>query len=119
MGKYRWLAIAVIVSVLSGGIGCKSYGPSRTVVTPEPALSGPPPETDGVAVTDGTREVAPVKSVTWVDRHPLFYKPRDYYDTAGNNTLVKVGAATFVGVPVGFFYEIKQIVVGTPPEPRF
>jgi len=114
----RWLAIAVIVSVLSGGIGCKSYGPSTTVVTPEPPLAGAA-GTDGVAVTDGTREVPPVKSVTWVDRHPLFYKPRDYYDTAGNNTLVKVGAATFVGVPVGFFYEVKQIVVGTAPEPRF
>jgi hypothetical protein len=118
MRSYRWTAIVLIGAVLSGGIGCKSYGPSRTVVTPEPALAAPA-DPDGVAVTDGTREVAPVKSVTWVDRHPLFYKPRDYYDTAGNNTLVKVGAATFVGVPVGFFYEMKQIVVGTPPEQRF
>ena len=118
MRLYRWLAIAVVVSVLSAGIGCKSYGPSRTVVTPEPALSVPA-EPDGVAVTDGTREVAPPKQVTWVDRHPLFSKPRDYYDTAGNNGFVKVGAATFVGVPVGLFYEVKQIVVGAPAEPRF
>jgi hypothetical protein len=119
MRPYRWFAIAVMVSILSGGIGCKSYGPSRTVVTPEPPLAGPLPETDGVTVADATRDVAPVKSVTWVDRHPLFYKPRDYYDTAGTNPFVRVGAATFVGVPVGLFYEVKQIVVGTPPEPRF
>jgi len=118
MRACRWFAIAAIVSVLAVGVGCKSYGPSRTVVTPEPALAGPA-DPDGVAVADGTREVPPVRSVTWVDRHPLFYKPRDYYDTAGNNTLVKVGAATFVGVPVGLFYEMKQVVVGIPPEPRF
>jgi hypothetical protein len=88
------------------------------VVTPDPALN-PPAETDGTAVADGTRDVPPPRSVTWVDRHPLFYKPRDYYDSSGNNTLVKIGAATFVGVPVGFFYEVKQIVAGTSPEPRF
>jgi hypothetical protein len=70
-------------------------------------------------VAEGTRDIPPPKTVTWVDRHPLFYKPRDYYDTSGSNTLVKVGAATFVGVPVGMFYEVKQMIVGVPPEPRF
>ena len=118
MRAYRWLAIAVTVSILSGGIGCKSSGPSRTVVTPEPPLAGPT-DSDGVTVADGTRDIPPPKTVTWVDRHPLFYKPRDYYDSSGNNTLVKVGAATFVGVPVGFFYEIKQVVQGNSPEPRY
>jgi hypothetical protein len=118
MRAYRRLAIAVMVFVFCGGTGCQSWGPTRTVVTPEPPLAGPA-GTDGVAVADGTRDIPPPKTVTWVDRHPLFYKPRDYYDSAGNNTLVKVGAATFVGVPVGFFYEVKQIVVGTPAEPRF
>jgi hypothetical protein len=87
-------------------------------VTPEPPLAGPV-DPDGVTVADGTRDIPPPKTVTWVDRHPLFYKPRDYYDSSGNNTLVKVGAATFVGVPVGFFYEVKQMVQGTPPEPRY
>jgi hypothetical protein len=119
MRAYRWLSIALMASVLSGGVGCKSYGPSRTVVSPEPPLAGPVGTDGGVTVADGTRDIPPPKSVTWVDRHPLFYKPRDYYDSSGNNTLVKVGAATFVGVPVGFFYEVKQIVIGNSPEPRF
>lgn len=119
MRGYRGLlAIAIMVGVVSGAAGCQSWGPTRTVVTPEPPLAGPA-TTEGVTVADGTRDIPPPKSVTWVDRHPLFYKPRDYYESSGSNTLVKVGAATFVGVPVGFFYEVKQIVVGNPPEPRF
>jgi hypothetical protein len=56
--------------------------------------------------------------VTYVDRHPLLSKPREYWDSSGDNKIVKAGAATFIGVPVGLYGEIKQIVVGTPPETR-
>ena len=57
--------------------------------------------------------------MTWVDRHPLFIKPREYYDNSGSNRVVKAAAATVIGVPAGIIGEIKQIVVGTPPELRY
>jgi hypothetical protein len=57
--------------------------------------------------------------LTFVERHPLLYKPRDYYESAGSNTAVKTAAAVVVGVPVGIVTEIKQIVVGAPPEPTY
>jgi hypothetical protein len=63
--------------------------------------------------------VTPVKTTTIVDRHPLFSKPRDYWETSGDNKVVKAAAATFVGVPVGIYGEFKQIIVGAPPEPRY
>jgi len=52
--------------------------------------------------------------VTFVDRHPLLSKPRDYYESSGNNKVVKTLAAGVVGVPAGLFGELKQIVVGRP-----
>ena len=58
----------------------------------------------------------PPKTVGWVERHPLFSKPRDYWETSGDNKIVKAAAATFVGVPVGLYGEVKQIIVGAPPE---
>jgi hypothetical protein len=71
-------------------------------------------------VADGTHAAAsPVKTTSVVDRHPLFSKPRDYWESSGDNKVVKAAAATFVGVPVGIFGEFKQIIVGTPPEPRY
>ena len=62
---------------------------------------------------------APIKTTTVVDRHPLFSKPRDYWETSGDNKVVKAAAATFVGVPVGIYGEFKQIIVGAPPEAQY
>jgi len=97
--------------------GCQSAAPRRTVVTPEPPLSGAVDRNGATA--DGTTTLAPEKTVTWVDRHPLFSKPRDYWETSGDNKVVKAAAATFVGVPAGLYGEVKQIIVGTPTEPRY
>jgi hypothetical protein len=94
--------------------GCQG-GPSkqRSVAVAEPGLSGP--VEPGTVVADGQT----ARAVTFVDRHPLFYKPRDYYESSGSNKIVKSAAAVFVGVPVGFFGELKQIVVGAPVESRY
>jgi hypothetical protein len=54
-----------------------------------------------------------------VDRHPLFAKPREYYEGAGNNRLVKVTAATVVGIPAGLVGELRQIVAGRPPDATY
>jgi hypothetical protein len=92
------------------GAGCQGTGSRRPA--PEPSLSGAIDSNGAVA------EAPTPKSVGYVDRHPLLSKPRDYWENSGDNKIVKAGAATFVGVPVGLYGEIKQIVVGTPPETR-
>ena len=115
MRGYRNRAIALMLLILGICAGCQSAGHPRTVVTPEPSLSG---AVDGDStVADG--KVTPVKTTTVVDRHPLFSKPRDYWETSGDNKVVKAAAATFVGVPVGIYGEFKQIIVGAPPEARY
>jgi hypothetical protein len=118
MRVQHWFAISLIVVLYGVTLGCQSPGPRKTIVTPEPAVSS---AVDGnsTVTADGTHEVAPAKTVSWVDRHPLFSKPRDYWDTSGDNKVVKAAAATFVGVPVGFYGEVKQIIVGTTPEVRY
>jgi hypothetical protein len=113
MCRHRWLA-AIFLSALAATLGgCQSSGSHRSAKAPEPALSG--------ALDSGApivAEPAPTKTITYVDRHPLFSKPRDYWESAGDNKLKKAAAATFVGVPVGFYNEMKQIVVGAPPETK-
>ncbi len=91
----------------------------KPIVTTEPGLAGPVDSDATVIAADGTRQVAPAKTVTWVDRHPLFSKPRDYWNTSGDNKIVKAAAATFVGVPAGMYNEAKQIIVGVPQEQRY
>jgi hypothetical protein len=117
MRGYRRFAIAVLVTVYGVGSGCQSSGPRRTVVTPEPSLSGAVDR--DAAVADGTTNATPARTVSWVDRHPMFSKPRDYWETSGENKVVKAAAATFVGVPVGLYGEVKQIIVGTPVDGRY
>ncbi len=114
----RLFAIGLIVCVSTMASGCRSGGSTtRTTVSPEPGLAGPVGGSD--VVVDGSPTTPPAKTVTVVDRHPLFSKPREYWDTSGDNKIVKAAAATFVGVPVGFYGEMKQIIVGTPPEPKY
>jgi len=115
MRGYRWFAIAVVITVCGTSSGCQSAAPRRTVVTPEPSLSGAVDR--DAAVADGT--ATPARTVSWVDRHPLFSKPRDYWETSGDNKVVKAAAATFVGVPAGLYGEVKQIIVGTPADVRY
>jgi hypothetical protein len=112
----RWLAISVLAVVVGGSSGCQTAGTPRTakVVAPEPALA----DADG-KVADKTIDAPLEKTVTFADRHPLFTKPREYWETSGNNKIVKAAAATLIGVPAGFVGEVKQIIVGAPPETRF
>ncbi len=81
----------------------------KRVAASEPSLSG--------SVDGGTTVAAtppPATSLTWVDRHPIFSRPRDMYETTNSNKVVKTAAAAVVGIPVGFVGEIRQIVVGNP-----
>ena len=116
MRGFRWLAISVLTIASGFGSGCQTAGAPRTatVVSPEPALA----DADG-KLSEKTIEAPPEKAVTFADRHPLFTKPRQYWETSGNNKIVKAAAATFIGVPAGLVGEVKQIIVGAPPETRF
>src|SRR5262249_35114384 len=106
----RWLVLAAFAAALAAG--CHSGPSSRPVASAEPRLTTPE---SGAAVA----AVPPPRTLSWVDRHPLLYKPRDYYESSGNNTIVKATAATIVGIPVGVFGELRQIVVGAPGQPRY
>lgn len=112
MRRTYWAAI-VLASALSLP-GCHSAHSPKAVTT-EPPLA-PMADADGttIATTPPT-----TKSVTFVDRHPMLYKPRDYWDGAGENKVVKATAATVVGIPAGIVGELKQIVVGRPVEPKY
>jgi len=115
----RWVfigALGLAVGILSG---CHSAGTKRpsTVISPAPAVSDAGDPNGDFA--DRTVSATPSRTVTFADRHPLFRKPREYWDTSGDNKIVKAAAATFIGVPAGFVGEVKQIIVGAPPEPRY
>jgi len=107
--------------VLANGVvpGCQSAGTKRpsTVISPAPAVSDAG-SLDGEPA-DRTVSSAPPRTMTFVDRHPLFKKPREYWDTSGDKKIVKAAAATFIGVPAGFVGEVKQIIVGAPPDQRY
>ena len=93
--------------------GCQTGPSKRSLASAEPALS--PSVEGGTTVVEGP---AP-RTLTFVDRHPLFSKPREYYEGSGNNKVVKSAAAVVVGVPAGIFGELKQIVVGAPSDTRY
>jgi hypothetical protein len=105
-GQRLWPLGVSAVLALSG---CHGAGSARRVAVAEPglALSG---DSDATIA-----EVPPARPVTVVDRHPLLSRPRDYYQSSGNNKIVKTAAATVIGVPAGIVGELRQIVVGRAP----
>lgn len=110
-GFHKTAAIILAAAAVSAS-GCKSGG-SRRMASTEPGLSIVPGTTVASTTPPATASAAPA----WVDRHPLFSKPRDYYEkSTSNNKFMKGATATIVGVPVGLFGEIKQIVVGKPSQ---
>ena len=114
MRGFRWLVIGAMAFGAGVACGCKSSGTKPAVVAQEPGLTdATEPDTK---VAEGTIQATPVKTVGFADRHPLFVKPRQYWETSGDNRIVKAAAATFIGVPVGFVGEVKQIFVGAPPQ---
>jgi hypothetical protein len=108
MRGHLWMKVVGVLAIAATIAGCQGTNSRR--VAPEPGLSGTIDPNGTVA------EASPPKSVSYVDRHPLLSTPREYWESSGDNKIVKTAAATFVGVPVGFYKEMKQIVVGTPPD---
>ena len=110
-GRFLAVLTGLVIAAVSGCAG--GGGPGRRVVVAEPGAALPGEE-DTVVVAPPPK----AQGVTFVDRHPLLSKPRDYYENSGNNKFVKTMAAGVVGVPAGIVGELKQIVVGRPPELR-
>lgn len=105
-----WVAV-VVAAELTTLAGCHSAGPRR-LASVEPGLSDP-----GTTVVEGSPPAG--TAVTFADRHPLFAKPREYYENSGNNKVVKAAAATIIGIPAGILGEMRQIVVGAPAGTRY
>jgi hypothetical protein len=107
----RWPGALLLSALILSGLACHGTG-SRRATAPEATLSG--------AIDSGgtIAETPPPASVTYVDRHPILSKPKEYWDDGGENKIVKAARATFIGVPYGLYGEMKQIVVGVPPTTR-
>jgi hypothetical protein len=113
MRGLHWTVAALLAAIMAAS-GC-SGGPSkRTLASTEPALSTVPGDPE-VAIVDRAKPVP--SSTSFVDRHPLFSKPRQYYESTGTNKVTKTAAAAVIGVPAGIYGELKQIVVGAPTAP--
>jgi hypothetical protein len=102
--------VLVLALCLWGAIGCRGVETPRSLASSEPTLDSAP-DANSVVV-----EAPPAKQVTFADRHPLFSRPREYYETTGRTKVAKVAAATFIGIPAGIVGEVRQIVVGRPPD---
>lgn len=108
MRGHPWMKVAGVLVIAATIAGCQGTNSRRAA--PEPSLSGTIDSNGTVA------EAPPPKTIGYVDRHPLLSTPREYWESSGDNKIVKTAAATFIGVPVGFYKEMKQIVVGAPPD---
>lgn len=111
MCKGKTVVCLLSVLLAFSVVGCRSASARRSIAA-EPGLSGL--DADDMAAL----ETPQVREMTFVDRHPLFAKPRAYWEDSGDNKIVKAAAATFVGVPAGIVGEVRQIVVGSPATTR-
>lgn len=107
----HWKRLACAAALLLCVAGCAQWNKSRTSPMSEPPL-------EGVAVDDtsvpGHAGASPPR-VGFVDRHPLFSKPRAVYQNTNQPPVTKAAAATVVGIPLGVVGEVGQIIGGRPP----
>src|SRR5262245_2884320 len=82
MRAQRLWPVAVLAALALAG--CQGAGPPRRVAVAEPGLALP--GDSGAAIAEAPPAARPV---TVVDRHPLLSRPRDYYESSGNNKIVK------------------------------
>lgn len=106
MNGSRWPIVLTLLA-LPLGSGCQG-APRRSIASAEPGLYTP--KGSGTTIV----EAPPAQSITFVDRHPLLSKPREYYQRPGNKA-VNAAAATVIGIPAGAMGEVRQIFGGRPP----
>jgi hypothetical protein len=118
----RWGTLALAASLLVTAGGCRGHNKrAARVAAGEPTLELPADGGETIIQGDASGKSGTVVASgapTFVDRHPMFSAPRDFYNNTDSNKVVKTGAAVVVGVPVGVFGEVKQIFTGPPPATR-
>ena len=105
--------LAVLAGCHSSRHRVREYGPppsSDYGLSPDTGATVPTP--DSLAYQPSTLPTEVPTEKGFVDRHPLFSSPRNYYRDSSRNPVMKVLAGTFVGVPVGVWREGKQVVYG-------
>ena len=89
--------------------GCARHRNKNLIVANnQPVIAGAS-SVDQAYVTD-----KPIAGTRFVDRHPMFYKPGEYYTTSDGNLVVRGARATFIGVPAGIVGEVRQAFRGVP-----
>jgi hypothetical protein len=107
-----WKKLAVVAGLTAAaGCHCGNGYRSAEYGTP-PAEYGMPPAEYGMSPDGQVAVGVQGAEKGFVDRHPLFAAPRNYYRDSSDSFVVKVLAGTFVGVPVGIARESWQIVYG-------
>jgi hypothetical protein len=109
MREVRWMVLLLLAT--SAGSGCKGHHRRKYAAYPEPGPCAGPVE-GGTPVMDGPTMLRPL---SFIDRHPLLSKPREFYEDTDYNPIVKTAAAVVIGVPAGIVGEVRQIVAGPRP----
>jgi hypothetical protein len=100
------IATAICLTVYSAGCAKNK----NLVVDNRPIIEG----ASSVSGSGSTVVVNKPVGSKFIDRHPIFYKPGEYYSTSDGNMVVRGARATFIGVPAGFVGEFKQAFKGVP-----
>ncbi|MBI1322329.1 hypothetical protein GC170_03950 [bacterium] len=107
--RQRRVLLMVVTASLVAVSGCARHRNKSVMV------SNSQPVIAGASSVDQAYSVdKPVVGTRFVDRHPMFYKPGEYYTTTDGNAIVRGAKATFVGIPAGVFGEVKQAFRGVP-----
>ena len=98
-------ALAVLITP-----GCAKNRQKVMVSNNRPIIEGASSVGGGEIVVNNK----PAGGSRFIDRHPLFYKPGEYYTTYDGNVVLRGARATFVGIPAGMVGEMKQAFRGVP-----
>lgn len=110
-GKFRWTSyVRYSLVILAFTAGC-AKNKSLSVANNRPIIVGGSPM--GSEPSTGMVVQKPAGN-RFIDRHPVFYKPGEYYSTTDGNAVVRGARATFIGIPAGFVGEFKQAFRGVP-----
>lgn len=110
--RSRWARIVQfgLVVVMAGFAGC-AKNKSLSVSNNRPIIEGGSPLVGGSSSGIVVQKPAGNR---FFDRHPVLYKPGEYYSTSDGNVVVRGARATFIGIPAGFVGEFKQAFRGVP-----
>ena len=104
----RFFQVATVACLLVYSTGCAKN--KNLVVDNRPIIEG----ASSVGGSSSTVVVNKPVGSRFIDRHPVFYKPGEYYSTSDGNMVVRGARDTFIGVPAGFVGEFKQAFKGVP-----